>query len=617
MGEGDIKPKVERPAEQPRRQRYRRKTNFVKKEFKAPTSGLIEGMVFKQGDAADAAAYEEVKKALAKHAGTKFKVGCNMARIAIEELRAPVIVKPAAPTQAGTTQTPDEYAYSIEYKHLIDKYYREEEAWDDARPRAFQLVLSHVDPELEEKLEASTGWSQMKDQDVIELLRLIRSHAHKHDEMKQGTMSLVEHDLDLYLNYQKADQDLSTYHKLFKARIEVINTFGGRAGYHPSLYLKHRRRILAANYQPIPPATELVLAQLTRAHNEAAMQAACEEYKASLFIRMSNDHKYGAIKKKLDNMYLFDQDAYPETLEKAYNYLLNYQVENSGGGGRQPRGNYNNDGVAFMEAGNGGRRIGPCYNCNEYGHLAKDCDKLTTAEKNAVKNAGKKPGAKAGQSHVNVADDNDVGGAEAANKELQECLDGVANIHVSLEDASIASLDDDYGFVDGIALHVSTGRQGSRTDYGRNKLFLDSCATQHTMFAPEYLTRRHVTKVYLNQHCNAGSKLTNKCGYYAGLRFYESDGGIANLLSVPALEKAGWKVQLNTGKPVQALSPDGLLFKFKRDVGMTGGMPYIDMDRPKDHVVRIISKESVSCVETVRKNMQGFTLGAVHPCQGS
>eukprot|EP00956_Cyclotella_meneghiniana_P038953 scaffold162906_cov46-Cyclotella_meneghiniana.AAC.1 len=607
MAEGEVKPKIERTAEQPRRQqRYRRKTNFTKEKFKAPTQGL-EHMVFKQGDAADAVAFEEVKKALAKHAGTKFKVGSNMARVAIGELRAPTIVMPAAPTQADpNVQTPDEYAYSVQYTHLIDKYYKEEAAWEDARPRAFQLVLSHVDPELEEKLEASAGWAQMtQDQDVIELLRLIRSHAHKHDEMKQGTMSLVEHDLDLYLNYQKADQDLSTFHKLFKARCEVINTFGGQAGYHPTLLLKHRRRILVAECQPIPPATELLLSQLTRAQNDAAMHAACEEYKASLFIKMSNEQRYGVVKRELDNMYLFDQDAYPQTLEKAYNYLLNYQAKSSGGG-RQPRGNYNNEGVAFMEAGAGGRRIGPCYNCNKYGHLARDCDELTNAEKDAVKNAGKKPGGKTGQAHINVGDDaHDV---EKANEELQECLDGVANINVSLGDASIASLDDDYGFVDGIALHVSTGRDGKRVDCGRNKLFLDSCATQHTMFAPEYLSRRHTTKVYLNQHCNAGTKLTNKCGYYAGLRFYESPGGIANLLSAPALEKAGWKIDFKTGQPIQAMSPDGLLFTFKRDTGMTSGMPYIDMDRPKDHVSHVVSKDSITCVETVRKNMQGFTL---------
>lgn len=35
---------------------------------------------------------------------------------------------------------------------------------------------------------------------MIELLKLICAHTHQHDEMKQGTMALVEHDLALYLN---------------------------------------------------------------------------------------------------------------------------------------------------------------------------------------------------------------------------------------------------------------------------------------------------------------------------------------------------------------------------------------------------------------------------------
>lgn len=140
-------------------------------------------------------------------------------------------------------------------------------------------------------------------------------------------MSLVEHDLDLYLNYQHASQDLNTFYKLFKARCEVVETFGGHPGFHPVLYLKHRKEMLVdLNIQPIPPATEAVIGQLTKTQNNEAMRASCEEYKAALFIRISNESKYGVIKKKLDNMYLVDQEAYPKTLERAYNYLLNYQV---------------------------------------------------------------------------------------------------------------------------------------------------------------------------------------------------------------------------------------------------------------------------------------------------
>eukprot|EP00956_Cyclotella_meneghiniana_P001509 scaffold1710_cov37-Cyclotella_meneghiniana.AAC.3 len=97
------------------------------------------------------------------------------------------------------------------------------------------------------------------------------------------------------------------------------------------------------------------------------------------------------------------------------------------------------------------------------------------------------------------------------------------------------------------------------------------------MFATEYLTRQHTSDVYLRQNCNAGTKMTN------------NKGGIANLLSVPALKKAGWTVSIRTGKPVQVFSPDGLLLTFKRDTGVTRACP-------KDHVSRIVPKDSVAYV---------------------
>jgi hypothetical protein len=409
----------------------------------------------------------------------------------------------------------------------------------------------------------------------------------------------------------------------------VIETFGGQPGVHSVLYLKHRKRMLIVyNVQPIPPAIKAVVSQLTKAQNDKALKAACEEYKAALFIRIANESRYGVIMKKLDNMYLFDQEAYPKTLEQAYNYLTNYQVES--GGFRQQNRSIGQDGVSFVQQSNGQRRRGPCFQCGEFGHIAAECDKLSPDEKKKIVQA-----TKGAQSHVNVGGNEDV---NRANKELQECLDGVANTHVTLDDFSIQSIDGDEEYVDsvafynttmhsdGVTLHSVEGAKG-RFDCGRNKLFLDSCATQHTMFAPEYLTGRHTSNVYLRQNCNAGSKITNQCGYYVGLKFcnagskitnqcgyydglkfYIGEGGIANLLSVPALEKSGWKVLMETGKPVWALSPEGVLFAFKRDVGMTGGMPYLDMNCPKEHISRIVPKESVACIETVHSNMQGFTL---------
>ena len=97
--------------------------------------------------------------------------------------------------------------------------------------------MSHVDPDLEEKLKSASQWETINEhQDVVGLLKLIRAPAHQHDEVKQGMVSFVEMDFNLYLGYQPNGQDISTFYKLFKARCDVINTYGGQAGFHPQIY---------------------------------------------------------------------------------------------------------------------------------------------------------------------------------------------------------------------------------------------------------------------------------------------------------------------------------------------------------------------------------------------
>jgi hypothetical protein len=134
------------------------------------------------------------------------------------------------------------------------------------------------------------------------------------------------------------------------------------------------------------------------------------------------------------------------------------------------------------------------------GHLIRNCPDLNDEEKEAIVQAFKN---KSGQAHVNIG----AKQQSAANKELQECLDGVANVNVNFDDASIQSMDehcffDSVGFVSltGVVF-VAPGTKGGRMDCGRNKLFLDSCATQHTMFAIiEYLTRLFLSKVNKRQN---------------------------------------------------------------------------------------------------------------------
>lgn len=190
-------------------------------------------------------------------------------------------------------------------------------------------------------------------------------------------------------------------------------------------------------------------------------------------------------------------------------------------------------------------------------------------------------------------------------------------LRLLVNDISTETIGDEHGFHEGVGFLTpaeeiksteAVVRVKKRVSCGCNKLFLDSCATQNTMFAIEFLVRLHTTMVYLRQNCNAGSNVTNKCGYFLDLLFYINKKGIANLLSVPWLKANGWKIHMETGKPVRALSPDGMLLTFKRDSGMTGGMPYIDMDNLQDHVSYVTPRDGTVLIETVRENLRGLTL---------
>eukprot|EP00956_Cyclotella_meneghiniana_P039180 scaffold167175_cov42-Cyclotella_meneghiniana.AAC.1 len=453
----------------------------------------------------------------------------------------------------------------------------------------FQLILQHCDPSLKEKLKTASTYETIKtDNDIVKLLELICGFAHDHDEVKQGTMAFVEHDLRLYLTYQKPNVELDDFVKQFRARKDVINTFGGRAGYHPALYRKYAEEVAADLGKQV--------SALSQAERQQAIDLSCEDYLACLLIRISNEEKYGSVKKGLDNMNLFQQDTYPKTIEEAHRYLQNYKPESRSGGRQNRGGPSDRQGVAFPEP---SQKKWDCHGCGANDHMVRDCTKISKEEKKKILEQMRGGTFKKGQAHSEVTEE---------QGELNDVLDGVANVNVTLEEASIESADgaEDLDVFDGVGFLTPSGSKANeRLSCGDHKLFLDSCATNHTMCTEKFLSRLHLTKVYLRQNCNAGSKLTNRQGYWNGIPFWVNNTGIANLLSIPKLEKHGWIIKYKTGGEWQALSPGGQLLKFKKDTGLCNGMPYLDLSKPKDFISQV--PEGFAFVETVRKNMEGFT----------
>ena len=108
------------------------------------------------------------------------------------------------------------------------------------------------------------------------------------------------------------------------------------------------------------------------------------------------------------------------------------------------------------------------------------------------------------------------------------------------------------------------------------KVYLDSCATYHTFFVKEFLKNIVENKGTMNGNCNAGETKITKRGYFGKLRVWLNENGIANLLSIPQLEKDGYSVSTNKGQ-WKVFTPEGNTIRFKRDTGMCVGMPYIDL----------------------------------------
>ena len=100
--------------------------------------------------------------------------------------------------------------------------------------------------------------------------------------------------------------------------------------------------------------------------------------------------------------------------------------------------------------------------------------------------------------------------------------------------------------------------------------------------------------------CNAGTTKIKKKGYFGDLQVWLNEQGVTNLISIPMLEKDGYSVSKTTTGEWKVVTPAGDTIPFKRDKGLTVGMPYIDL---REH------QEGLAFIETVRKNM------AVLPCK--
>ena len=147
--------------------------------------------------------------------------------------------------------------------------------------------------------------------------------------------------------------------------------------------------------------------------------------------------------------------------------------------------------------------------------------------------------------------------------------------------------------------HVNSKKPDHRYTLDPHKAYLDSMASHHSFYMRTYLKKVFQSKTTMSTSCNAGQTETNTRGWYGDFEVWLNEQGIANLLSLPALEDAGYKVETHTDRDWVVTSPQGRRTVFKRDTGVCNRMPYIDL--------REQGEEGLAMIAAVRERFQGYT----------
>ena len=82
-------------------------------------------------------------------------------------------------------------------------------------------------------------------------------------------------------------------------------------------------------------------------------------------------------------------------------------------------------------------------------------------------------------------------------------------------------------------------------------------------------------KSITNGSCNDGAVSTNTKEWYEDCEVWLNKKGVADLLSTPVLEAAGYLVFTHNHGNWVVTSPKGKKIVFKRDTGVCNRMPYI------------------------------------------
>ncbi len=169
----------------------------MKSDYKTKTTGLEED-TYKVGEARFAAKFQKTTDNIALYVQRKYTDGASVA-FDMKTIIATIIVLPSMPASGASNAKT--FVWKEEYKEAKKK----KNALEANNKKAFPLIYGQCSPKLVSKIKASNLWEQAnKDQDVVQLLKIIRGYCCKFDEHQQNTWGLIAAKLRVSTFYQKS-----------------------------------------------------------------------------------------------------------------------------------------------------------------------------------------------------------------------------------------------------------------------------------------------------------------------------------------------------------------------------------------------------------------------------
>ena len=242
-----------------------------------------------------------------------------------------------------------------------------------------------------------------------------------------------------------------------------------------------------------------------------------------------------------------------------------------------------------------------CFHCSG-NHYISDCPDITPAQKAELLAArtaayNKRREEKAARDASGGADTKSVGFVEGQlhlNVD-PEIISAEAQDQWLLDEAE----EEDFAF---LQPNSDPKLVAKRKTLDPNKLYLDSTSSFHQMFTEQHLEDIKKSDVTLKGHCNAEPSYSDEKGRYHDLfELWLVRHGIANLLSIPRLEKDGFRVTYDTLTTWEIHCPDEKIITLKCDTGLCDRFLYLDMKEHKEEIAML------QMVPTIRANFKGYT----------